>query len=632
MLRKASKYILIFLLSCSIVFLTACSAGDVKNTQASVPNQSQTINQVSKDMEVLTSDECGGRRVGTPGNIKAKEFIVKRFKEIGLEPLDKDYALPYKKQTESINEDKIKLEILNEGQSIYTFEYGKDYVENILEDIMLTLPLSIKPNGVDCILLDDGAQNALSYRKDSHVKLILAKSGEKYTRTVNFYALGNIPQIAVSNEAFAKLQDNLGKMIRFYADTDTQEIIQENAAGVIQGENRSCALLVSAHFDHLGSIGEPGSAENIIWQGAMDNASGVSVMLEAARCLKNLYKDKKPPCDIVLCAFNAEETMGNSGGGSAYFLKNIKGKYNSVFNINLDCLGNKGDSTLFLDSNESMASKEATQKILESLKKQNVNTALAVESFFGDHKTFENAVLLTTMSDIINANTLKDTPERIDTVFLSDIAGKIAASINDVISTIDISSMESTELLYESGTITEEEMLTISDFEKKFNCKLDFTDNLRARIKLISRIGIFDFLELKDSKTDKVTAALPTNISDIRYFHFFLDSASVAFTTYKIGDSREMEIYKEEMNINGYDKLPTYTISIGNCIYNVFAQVNGGTMLTTEFNNKDILIRISISSSELAEMNKPEQYEDFFNKHITNKLIDGMVGLLKEKG
>ena len=51
-----------------------------------------------------------------------------------------------------------------------------------------------------------------------------------------------------------------------------------------------------------------------------------------------------------------------------------------------------------------------------------------------------------------------------------------------------------------------------------------------------------------------------------------------------------------------------------------------------EFKNKDILVRICINSYELSKMNKPEQYEDFLEKRITKKFIDGMIGLLEEKG
>jgi len=45
-----------------------------------------------KDLEFLASDELGGRRAGTPGNARAREYLVEGFRSAGLQPLAGSYT------------------------------------------------------------------------------------------------------------------------------------------------------------------------------------------------------------------------------------------------------------------------------------------------------------------------------------------------------------------------------------------------------------------------------------------------------------------------------------------------------------------------------------------------------------
>jgi aminopeptidase N len=81
-----------------------------------------------------------------------------------------------------------------------------------------------------------------------------------------------------------------------------------NVIGVVPGTNPALngqALIVSAHYDHLG-FGWPDAragAKGKLHPGADDNASGVAVMLEMAR----LMADAKPERSIIFAAFAGEE-------------------------------------------------------------------------------------------------------------------------------------------------------------------------------------------------------------------------------------------------------------------------------------------------------------------------------------
>jgi aminopeptidase N len=81
-----------------------------------------------------------------------------------------------------------------------------------------------------------------------------------------------------------------------------------NVIGVVPGTNPALngqALIVSAHYDHLG-FGWPDAragAKGKLHPGADDNASGVAVMLELAR----LMADAKPERSVIFAAFAGEE-------------------------------------------------------------------------------------------------------------------------------------------------------------------------------------------------------------------------------------------------------------------------------------------------------------------------------------
>ncbi|MEL7144972.1 MAG: M20/M25/M40 family metallo-hydrolase [Bacteroidota bacterium] len=48
-----------------------------------------------KDVSFLASDELKGRKTGSEGNNKAREYIIEQFKEIGLEPIENTFEMPF---------------------------------------------------------------------------------------------------------------------------------------------------------------------------------------------------------------------------------------------------------------------------------------------------------------------------------------------------------------------------------------------------------------------------------------------------------------------------------------------------------------------------------------------------------
>ena len=118
----------------------------------------------------------------------------------------------------------------------------------------------------------------------------------------------------------------------------THEIIYSpNVVAVLPGSDPLLAneyVVYTAHLDHLGELHSDGSEEgqgDLINNGALDNASGISVMLETAR----LFTQGEPPKrSILFVAVTAEE---KGLVGSEYFAMNPTVPIDSIVSeLNLD--------------------------------------------------------------------------------------------------------------------------------------------------------------------------------------------------------------------------------------------------------------------------------------------------------
>lgn len=106
-----------------------------------------------------------------------------------------------------------------------------------------------------------------------------------------------------------------------------------NVIGMVPGTDPAVAdeyVVITAHLDHTGKVPTPEEGDDKINNGAMDNATGVASMLEAARILQN-NPGRRP---VVFIALTAEE---KGLVGADYFARNpTLGSGQVVANINLD--------------------------------------------------------------------------------------------------------------------------------------------------------------------------------------------------------------------------------------------------------------------------------------------------------
>lgn len=98
----------------------------------------------------------------------------------------------------------------------------------------------------------------------------------------------------------------LAKKLHIERHSTVRRMQSPNVLGVLEGSDPKLKdeyIVISAHLDHIGLI-KPENGDRIA-NGAMDNAMGVAVMLEAARALAN--SPTKPKRSILFAAVTAEE-------------------------------------------------------------------------------------------------------------------------------------------------------------------------------------------------------------------------------------------------------------------------------------------------------------------------------------
>ena len=123
---------------------------------------------------------------------------------------------------------------------------------------------------------------------------------------------------------------------------DTQVIKSKNVLGVREGASApNETVIYSGHWDHLG-VGEPDAKGDKIYNGAIDNGTGIAALLELARVYG---KAPAPRRSVVFLAVTAEE---KGLLGSEYYAANpVYPLATTVGMINMDALSPNGPARNF---------------------------------------------------------------------------------------------------------------------------------------------------------------------------------------------------------------------------------------------------------------------------------------------
>lgn len=146
---------------------------------------------------------------------------------------------------------------------------------------------------------------------------------------------------ALKNEAVKKTfrPVSLGATLSVDARVTRREVVSRNVVGLLEGSDPSVRneyLIYTAHWDHLGM--DPGREGDKIFNGALDNASGTSAMLEIAEAFTKL--PSPPRRSILFLAVTAEE---QGLLGAKFYAENpLYPLARTLANINIDGMNQWG--------------------------------------------------------------------------------------------------------------------------------------------------------------------------------------------------------------------------------------------------------------------------------------------------
>lgn len=131
-------------------------------------------------------------------------------------------------------------------------------------------------------------------------------------------------------------------------NSEVKRVEAPNVAAILPGRDpklRDEYVVFSAHWDHLG-VGAPDKSGDTIYNGALDNATGVASVLEIARVLSQLPAAEKPRRSILFLIPTAEEQ--GLIGAEWYSLHPLVPNNKTAADINLDSMNILGPTHDFV--------------------------------------------------------------------------------------------------------------------------------------------------------------------------------------------------------------------------------------------------------------------------------------------
>lgn len=334
----------------------------------SSPAQQIEESDVRAHMEFLASDAMNGRGSGTEYEKIAGEYFASMMRQFGVEPAG-DEISPGKRsyiQTIEITRQAfsgparlsygsgVDTVSLTHGMEMIVFRMGSPSVKGPLQKV--AEGSEPEAGKVALIRYDKSDPEGFARRFgglfDSSAAAVLVEETPQFragwdrfgSRGVSFTNVKGITRseqttvIIVSTaaaEAISKLED--GTEIRIGGELAEPEVRNTwNSVGRIEGSDPRMSkdvILLSAHMDHLGARpNAPG--EDKIFNGADDDASGCTAVIELARVLAS---GERPKRTVYFAFFGSEEA---GGYGSRYFAANLPfPKESFVANLQFEMIG-----------------------------------------------------------------------------------------------------------------------------------------------------------------------------------------------------------------------------------------------------------------------------------------------------
>jgi hypothetical protein len=362
----------------ALLLLLFLNAATYAQKLTKMPEYKLPASETECHLRFLASDEMLGRKTGEQTNLIAARYVTEQFRALGLKmaPGQDTYLqkVPFKNSkpaTEgsiSVGSETVKMIddfIVFDGKAadlkdiaVVFVGYGasdEDYkdmdVKGKIVIAQLGTPKTEKPfeaiqasEAKTKLAADKGAaalieiftaqlpwKNIVRFFNTQRLSLDMKKPGEKEV---------TMPHIWVSSAKAALFtKDKLNTLSVKTSEKEDISVISYNVVAILEGSDpvlKNEYIILSAHFDHIGTNkkGTPGyNAADTIFNGARDNAFGVTSVLYAAKSLSQI----KPKRSIVFIGFTGEE-IGLLG--SQYYADNpLVPLKQCVFNLDCDGAG-----------------------------------------------------------------------------------------------------------------------------------------------------------------------------------------------------------------------------------------------------------------------------------------------------
>lgn len=290
-----------------------------------------SLETMTKDITYLASDDLNGRASFSQGIDVAADYISKRFKEIGLEPLNAKKGNDSFKQTFTItnivpsgltvnlNGESISSERLGIASTIenISWQSTRDFTSHVIgkDDDMRAMIREMNHQGGKHFVLINSA----------HAKMFAGYSGyfARGLNKLNLEHQGAIVMVLTDQTAIEQLDVK--------ATTTISQKTLTNVVGVLPGKKQpNEVVLYSAHYDHLGA--GPSGEGDVIYNGADDDASGTTAIINLAEYFASKGNNAR---SLMFSAFTAEEI---GGFGSQYFSQQLNPD-DVIAMINIEMIG-----------------------------------------------------------------------------------------------------------------------------------------------------------------------------------------------------------------------------------------------------------------------------------------------------
>lgn len=335
------------------------------------------INAIKKNIAFLSNDNFKGRLGGSFENDEVASYIRDQFKASKLTSYSQNYYQPFKAYyPKRISGDPYLKVVDTHGNLVKTYAYDRDFKEDMLNfksnHVVFYNGSNIKANSSYIQIRDKGNNFIIYAPKDNNISFrssFIADSD---------YSLC----IMVTKDCLSQIRNylNNGCIIDCFIPYSNDTTTLKNVIGYIKGSDSSKPpVIISAHFDHVGT-----DLNGKVYNGALDNASGTSFILEMSKFINSLGT---PNRDIIFVAFNGEE-FGLKG--SEAFVNKYYKKIKSGEDYNFDMIGSPSSIPLSIMGGKKDTANSAPINSISTLcAKEHVSFNYIFEDA-SDHSSFRN--------------------------------------------------------------------------------------------------------------------------------------------------------------------------------------------------------------------------------------------------